>query len=88
MRPTSSRPLKESEGALQILVGISPGVALSSRDSFRFLFVYELPRKSPCTIIPMEFDWHNHFRFAILAVPPIFVCSVQKDLVEQVQDSR
>jgi hypothetical protein len=35
----------------------------------------------------VKFDRHDHFGFAILAVPSIFVCSVQKDLVEQFQDS-
>jgi len=58
------------------------------KTSLGFVFVHELPSKTPGTIVPMEFDGHDHFRFAIVAVPSVFVCSVQQDHVKQLQDSR
>jgi hypothetical protein len=53
-----------------------------------FMFIHELPSKTPDAIIPMEFDGHDHFGFAVFAISSVFVCSVQEDLVEQLQNSR
>jgi hypothetical protein len=47
---------------------------------FRSVFVDQLPGKTPGAIILMEFNRHDHLSFAVLAVPSVFVCSVQQDL--------
>jgi hypothetical protein len=58
------------------------------RNSLGFLFVDKLPRLSPGTIVPMEFDRHDHFGLAILAVRSVLVCSIQQDRVQQLQGDR
>jgi hypothetical protein len=72
-----------------ICADLSTNQRLASRKVrlFRSVFVDKLPGKTPGAIILVEFNRDDHFCSAILAVSSVFVGSVQKDFVKQLQDS-
>ena len=71
------------------MVGIFINIVRGNQESFLpFLIVHKLPSPTPDAIVPMEFNGHDHLGFAIPAESSVFVCSVQKNLVEQIQDGR
>src|SRR5262245_48990736 len=100
-RPFNSQPLivvfnastaahlaTSQSGFVRAVIGGINGRASFGSGFIGVLFIHKLPSTTPNTIILMEFNGHDHVGAAIIAIPPIFICSIQKDLEKQLQDCR